>query len=181
MTDDDWLLIGRINAAHGIRGWVKVYSYTDPMEQIIDYSPWTLRRRQRGDGSGDSAKEIEVVDGRRQGKGIAVRLAGFENRNEAETLIGSEIWVSGDRLTPLAPGEYYWHQLEGLTVVNRQGARLGKVESLMETGGHDVIEILPTAESIDDQARLIPYVPDQTVIEVDLDNGQLLVDWDVDY
>lgn len=196
---DDWLLIGRISAAHGIRGWVKVYSYTDPMEQIIDYSPWLLRRQRRVNGKTDPStssqrvseqekkqeqveeRQVEVVEGRRQGKGVAVRLSGFEDRNEAETLIGLDIWVSRDRLPQLEPGEYYWHQLEDLVVVNGKGVTLGKVGAIMETGGRDVLEVVPTPGSVDDQVRLIPYVPDQIVSEVNLQAGLLRVDWDADY
>ncbi|MDA0790295.1 MAG: ribosome maturation factor RimM [Proteobacteria bacterium] len=196
---DDWLLIGRISAAHGIRGWVKVYSYTDPMEQIIDYSPWLLRRQRRVNGKTDPStssqrvseqekkqeqveeRQVEVVEGRRQGKGVAVRLSGFEDRNEAETLIGLDIWVSRDRLPQLEPGEYYWHQLEDLVVVNGKGVTLGKVGAIMDTGGRDVLEVVPTPGSVDDQVRLIPYVPDQIVSEVNLQAGLLRVDWDADY
>ena len=166
------VLLGRINAAHGLKGWVKVFSYTDPIEQILSYSPWTLRRK-------SVEEEVEIAESRRQGKGIVVRLDGVEDRDQAEALIGNEIWVAG--LPDLTDGEYYWHQLQGLTVTNTADEILGAVDQIVETGANDVMVVAPNEASIDDQERLIPFVEGKIVREVDLQNQKIVVDWQADY
>jgi 16S rRNA processing protein RimM len=166
------VLLGRINAAHGLKGWVKVYSYTDPIEQILSYSPWTLRRQ-------SVEEDVEVVEARKQGKGIVVRLAGAEDRDQAEALIGNEIWVAG--LPDLVDGEYYWHQLQGLTVANTADEILGAVDQMVETGANDVMVVAPNEASIDNQERLIPFVEGKIVREVDFQNEKIIVAWQADY
>ena len=163
--------LGTIKGGHGIRGWVKVYSYTDPKEAIVQYSPWTLRR-------GGDQKQVDVVSGHLQGRVLLVRISGVDDRQQAETLVGYEI--RADRLPALQPGEYYWHQLHGLTVRNEQQV-LGEVDHLLETGANDVLVVKPTGASIDDRQRLIPYVEHSVVREVDLDTGEIWVNWDADY
>tara|TARA_E500000331_G_C17178644_1_gene679553 strand:+ start:670 stop:1188 length:519 start_codon:yes stop_codon:yes gene_type:complete len=165
------VLLGRINAAYGLKGWVKVFSYTDPLEQILNYNPWTLRRR-------NVDKQVVIEQGRKHGKGLVARLAGAENRDHAEALIGSEIW---GELPDLEDGDVYWHQLQGMVVENEVGELLGSVDHMMETGANDVMVVEPTLESIDDKKRLIPYVDEQVVVDVDLEGGRIVVNWLADY
>lgn len=165
------VLLGRINAAYGLKGWVKVFSYTDPLEEILKYKPWTLRRR-------NVDKQVEVEQGRKHGKGLLARLAGAENRDHADALIGNEIW---GELPDLEEGDFYWHQLQGLVVENEVGEILGSVDHMMETGANDVMVVEPRLESIDDKKRLIPYVDEQVVVDVDLEGGRIVVNWLADY
>ena len=165
------VLLGRINAAYGLKGWVKVFSYTDPLEEILKYNPWTLRRR-------DVDKQVEIEQGRKHGKGLVARLAGAENRDHADALIGNEIW---GQLPDLEEGDFYWHQLHGMVVENEVGEILGSVDHMMETGANDVMVVEPTLESIDDKKRLIPYVDEQVVVDVDLEGGRIVVNWLADY
>ncbi len=168
------LQLGSIVAAHGIKGWVKVFSYTDPMPQILDYSPWYLQK-------GKSMKTIDVLEGRQQGKGLVARLAGVEDRDDAELLIGFDVWVDYDALPALEDGEYYWHQLQGLTVKTTDNQVLGQIDHMLETGANDVMVVKPTASSVDDQTRLVPYVENRVVQLVDLESRTVQVDWSVDY
>lgn len=168
------LQLGSIVAAHGIKGWVKVFSFTDPMPQILSYSPWYLQK-------GKSTKTVDVVEGRQQGKGLIACLADIEDRNEAELLIGYDVWVDYDALPDLDDGEYYWHQLIGLTVTNTDGEQLGQIDHMLETGANDVMVVKPTTGSVDDQTRLVPYVEDRVVLAVDLEDRAVTVDWSVDY
>lgn len=170
--NQEQVLLGRINAAHGLKGWVKVFSYTDPIDQILSYFPWTLRRK-------SDEEEVEIAESRTQGKGIVVRLVGAEDRNQAEALIGNEIWVA--QLPDLADGEYYWSQLQGLTVANTADEILGAVDKLVETGANDVMVVAPNEASIDEQERLIPFVEGEIVREVDLQSQKIVVDWQADY
>ena len=166
--------LGRINAAYGLKGWVKVYSDTDPMEQILTYSPWWLRR-------GEQEIQVEVEKGRTHGRSLVVLLPGIEDRNQAEGMIGHEVWIDSASLPQLESGEYYWHQLEGLTVVNQSDLVLGKVDSLMETGANDVMVVSPGPESFDDAERLIPFVKDVVVKEVNIEAAIIVVAWESDY
>ena len=166
------ILVGRISAAHGLRGWVKIYSYTQPLEQILDYSPWQLRRN-------GQEREIEIEQGRKQGKGVVALLKEVEDRDQAEAMVGYDIWVSRSKLPELSSGDYYWHQLEGLSVVNQSEVIFGVIDHLMETGASDVMVI--KSNGSDDTERLIPFVLDEVVVEVDLDKGIVIVDWEADY
>jgi 16S rRNA processing protein RimM len=168
------LLVGKINAVYGIKGWVKVYSYTSPVDQILKYDNWTIKQ-------GSRQKSLELSQSRRHGKGIVVLPEGFDDRNQAESLIGYEIWIDEEQLPDLEPGEFYWAQLEGLMVFNEASECLGEVTHLLETGANDVLIVKATEQSIDDKERLIPYVEDKTILKVDLEEGKILVAWQADY
>ena len=166
--------LGRINAAYGLKGWLKVYSDTDPIEQILTYSPWQLRR-------GEAELRVEVEKGKTHRRGLIVLLAGVEDRNQAESMIGYEVWIDRAKLPGLEQGEYYWHQLEGLKVVNQSGAVLGQVDHLMETGANDVMVVKPVTGSIDDTERLITFVQDEVVKDVNVEAAIIVVVWESDY
>ena len=95
--------------------------------------------------------------------------------------VGSEILVERTNLPELDQDDYYWHQLVGLQVSNLSNQCLGEVDYLLETGSNDVLVVKPTANSIDDSERLVPYLYGQTVKGVDLDKQSILVDWDSDF
>ncbi len=168
MPDTDRLvIIGRISSLYGVRGWLKVYSYTKPRRRILDYGPWLVP------GAGGLA--VEVEDGREHGKGIAVKLKGYDDRDAAARLLGKDIAVRRTRLDAPAPGEYYWADLEGLRVVTRDGRDLGRIDHLLETGANDVVVVRG------DRERLIPFVQGQVIRRIDLEAGLMEVDWDPDF
>jgi 16S rRNA processing protein RimM len=157
------LVLGRICGVYGVRGWVKVYSETDPIEGILGYSPWTL-----GDGNTDRG----VAEGKRHGKGLIARLEGCDDRDQAAALVGMRISVPRDRLPPPAQDEYYWADLEGLFVSTLDGIGLGQVDHLFSTPGNDVLVVKGERE------RLIPFIWGQVIKDVDLEQGLIRVDWD---
>jgi 16S rRNA processing protein RimM len=159
--------LGRISGLFGVQGWVKVFSDTRPREAIVNYSPWLVK-------VGGTWREIKVEDGRAQGKGVVVKLAGFDDRDQASGLVGAEIAVKIERLPPPRKSEYYWVQLVGLEVINLEGRRLGKVSRLFETGANDVIVVRNGRE------RWLPATPN-VIRDVDLRAGVLRVDWDADF
>ncbi len=161
------VVLGRISGLFGVRGWVKVYSYTDPREAVLDYDRWLL-------SSNDGWQEATVAEGQRHGKTIIARLDGYVDRDQAKSLIGTEIGVSRESLPETGKDEFYWSDLEGLRVVHRDGSELGKVVYLLETGANDVMVVKG------EQERLIPFVMDKVVIGVDLDKGEIEVDWEWD-
>ena len=166
MSADKQIALGYISAVHGIKGWVKVRSWTRPMEAILEYQPWLL---------GEDKRPVKIIDGRKQGKGLAALLPGFEDREQAATLVGSKIFVGRDQLPATDDDEYYWSDLEGLEVHTTKGEVLGRVERLMETGANDVLVIRGERE------HLVPFIQGQYVTRVDLEAGLIEVDWDPEF
>jgi 16S rRNA processing protein RimM len=169
MEDPDYIVVGRINGLHGVRGWVKVFSHTQPRNNILSYGTWYLLR----DGQWVA---IELLEGRQQGKGIVARLKGFDDREQSAALLTAEIGIRRDQMSKAAPGEYYWADLQGLKVINAEGIELGVVDQLMETGANDVLVVVDG-----DIERLIPYVKGQFVLDVSLDDRVIKVDWDPEF
>lgn len=164
-----FVTLGRISGAYGIQGWVKVHSETSPRENIVAYSPWCLVRHGR-------RETWEVSAGRLQGKSVVAKLDGCDDRNLAEALSGAEITIQRVQLPPTEQaGEYYWADLVGLGVRTVDGTDLGRIEQLFETGANDVMVVKG------DRERLVPYIWQQVVREVDLDRRVMLVDWDPEF
>lgn len=168
------MVLGKITAVYGIKGWVKIYSFTDPMENIFNYSPWQLN-------IGGSLQTVEVEASKRHGKGLIAKLVGVDDRDVARNFCGHEIFGDSSQLPELEEGEYYWNQLKNLLVYTESDQLLGKVSHLMETGANDVLVVKATKDSIDQQERLLPYLPDQVIKEIDLETGTMRVDWDPEF
>ena len=170
---EDLIVLGKITSVHGIRGEVKIFSFTDPIDNLLDYKRWTLQR----DGE---VKQIELVSGRLQGKILVAKLKGLDDREVARTFAGFDICVPREQLPDLAEDEFYWYQLAGLKVIDQLGQLLGTIDHLFETGANDVMVVKPCAGSLDDRERLLPYTA-QCVLKVDLAAGEMQVDWDADF
>lgn len=136
------------------------------MEAILEYQPWLL---------GEDRKPVKLVDGRKQGKGMAALLPGYSDREQAATLVGQQIFVGRDQMPPTEEDEYYWSDLEGLEVHTTNGEVLGRVDRMMETGANDVLVIRG------DREHLVPFIQGQYVMRVDLEAGLIVVDWDPDF
>jgi len=170
MTDNTRrLLMGRIHGAFGLRGELKVESFSEPETALIGYQPWTLR-----DARGNE-RSIAGARGRVGSKGLVVTLPGITERTAAETLRGTEIFVPRSALPPPRPGEFYWADLEGLCVRTVDGVELGTVAQVLPTGANDVLVVNGERE------RMIPFVRPDTVVSVDLDAGEITVDWDPEF
>lgn len=165
--DDSQIIVGRIVGIYGVRGWVKVVSHTDPRENILTYRPWRVRIKGQW-------RTMEADDGRIQGKGLVAHLQGYDDRDQARELVGSDVAILREQLPALQQGEYYWSDLIGLQVVTVDGVSLGRVDHMIETGANDVLAVH------DDRERLIPYIPD-VIKEVDLEAGVIRVDWSPEF
>lgn len=170
---DELIVVGKIFSVHGVRGEVKVYSFTDPIDNLLQYRNWTLRRE-------GVVKQVELVSGRSTQKDLVAKLKGLDDRDEARLLSGYEICISRSLLPNLTDGDYYWYQLVGLSVINQDGQLFGKVDHLLETGANDVMVVKPCAGSLDDRERLLPYT-EQCVLAIDLAAGEMRVEWDADF
>ncbi len=164
------IIVGKIVSLYGVRGWVKVYSYTNPRTNILTYSPWQL-------GLHGQWQNVMVAERQAYGKGILARLESCQDRDTAARFLGADIAVDRGQLPPTLEGEYYWADLIGLTVINSEGITFGQVVSLLETGANDVLVVKGEGTP----ERLIPFLPDRVILEIDLSKRWIRVDWEVDY
>ena len=160
--------LGRVSGLLGVKGWLKIFSYTDPRDSIVDFETWVLR-------IGNDEQTVELEGSRKHARTVAVKLKAIDDRDQAQTLVGADIAVERDALAPCQPGEFYWADLQGSAVVTVQGEPLGRLDYLFETGGHDVMVV------IGDRQRLIPFVQGKVVREVRLEQRLIVVDWDPTY
>ncbi len=168
MSAEDDINVGNISGVFGVKGWLKVFSHTEPRENILSYNPWILKKN-------NLVKSVKVIGGRVQGKLVVAQLDGITDREQAELLMGYQINITKQQLPKPAQGEYYWADLLGLDVENIEGIYLGKVDNLFETGANDVLVVLGERE------RAVPFLKGQTVKLVDLENRKIIVDWDADF
>ncbi len=161
------IVLGRIAGAFGVRGEIKLESWTDPPVAIFRYQPWTLVR-------GESESKLAGVRGRAHGKSLVANVPGIADRDAAQALAGFEIAVPRSVLPPPKAGEYYWVDLEGLAVVNAEGVAFGAVDHLFDTGANPVLVVRGERE------RLIPFVHPH-LQSVDFDAQRIVVDWDADF
>ena len=161
------LLVGKINGFFGLQGWVKVFSYTNPRTNILNYSPWSIKV----DGNFQS---IDITSGREQSKTIVAHIKGIDNREDSQKFIGQDIYINKEQLPKLTQGEYYWHELIGFDVINKDEERLGTVDYFVETGANDVLVVKGKKE------YWIPYI-EPFLVSIDSKNNKILVDWDKDF
>lgn len=169
MPAGEFLNVGQVSGVFGVKGWVKVYSFTDPRENILQYSPWILQKNSQ-------IQEVKLLGGRRQGSLVVAELQGISDRDLAAELMGADILIRKQQLPKAGDGEYYWADLIGLEVRNQEGCKLGKVDYLLETGANDVLVVVDG-----DVERLIPFLQQSTILKIDLDDGLIIVDWDPDF
>jgi len=164
-----YVVLGQVVGVFGVKGWVKIRSDTQPYDNILHYSPWYLHQS-------DGWINRRVLASRKQAKGLIVQLEGVADRDAAARLVGCEIAVPRAQLPPPAKDEYYWADLIGMTVRNLAGETLGQVSGLLETGANDVLVVQDG-----DLQHLIPYVRGYYVLQVNLEQGIIEVDWQREY
>jgi len=168
-NEPDFIVIGKLVGVYGIKGWFKILSFTRPRENIFTYSPWLIK--QNGDWQG-----MQLSEGKPHGKGLIASIEEITDIDEAMAFVGSEIAIKRDQLAEPKAGEYYWHDLINLQVINGQKEILGVVTELLETGANDVLVV-----EAGKQRYLIPYVKDVYIKDIDLEQGIMQVDWQTDY
>jgi len=170
---ESYVELGKLVGVWGVKGWVKLHSYTRNRADISQYKKWYLSEPRKP----AEIRSIEVLQCREQGQGIVAQLAGINDRDQAAAMSGLVISVKQSDLPALPQGEFYWQQLIGLTVSNNEG-EIGEVESILETGANDVLVIKRKQPGLSDV--LIPYT-EHAVLDIDLQQGTLSVDWDPEY
>jgi 16S rRNA processing protein RimM len=161
------VIMGRVAAAFGIKGWIKVQPFTRTVDGLLDHPIWWL-------GTEGRWEKNKVEEGAVHGRSLIAKLEGLDDRDAAAGVKGLDVAIPRAELATNADGEYYWSDLIGLQVSNRQGVRLGRVARLIETGASPVLAVEGARE------RLIPFV-EPVVVSVDVADGRLTVDWDADF
>jgi len=169
MTNDPErvVVLGKIGGTFGVQGWVRITSYTDPVENILEYDEWLI-------GGEGHWQPVEIEDGRVTGKGVLVKLAGLDTPEDARLKVGVEIGVKRSRMPAPEAGEYYWSDLEGLEAVTKDGEALGRVDHFRSTPGGTVVIVRGKQE------HWIPFVKDR-IVKVDLDAQRIVFDWGLDW
>ena len=169
---DEKIVMGKFGATYGIRGWLKVFSYTDNAESIFDYSPWYVNQKGKW-------VEFKVESWKRHNKGMVCKLEGFEVREDAHLLTNFEIAIDPASLPELSEEEFYWRVLFGMQVVTTIGYELGVVTDMLETGSNDVLVIKANLkDAFGQKERLVPYLEEQVIKKVDREAQRIEVDWD---
>lgn len=158
--------MGRVIAPFGVQGWIKVHTYTEALHGLGEYPRWSL-------GRDHQYREMALADFAVQGNSVVARLEPCRDRQAALALQGLEIAVTRALLPAAGEGEYYWSDLVGLNVADRDGAELGYVAELLQTGANDVLRVIDSRN----RERLIPFIA-SAIIEVDFTRQRLRVDWE---
>ncbi len=184
---DDAVELGRIQDAWGVKGWVRIHPHSADTSALLASSDWYLQppeaRFARGFSAFSGHVQAHVAEIKTHSDGIVARLEGVDDRNAAEALKGVRISVPRSAFPPAADGEFYWVDLIGLDVVNREGVHLGVVRDLMPTGPTSVLvmEYTETVDGVDKIAeRMVPFVA-AYIDDVDLKARRITADWQTDY
>ncbi|MBJ89741.1 MAG: ribosome maturation factor RimM [Woeseia sp.] len=168
LTDKKPVVLGRVSGLFGVRGWLKIHSYTKPRDAILNYQVWLIEL----DGAWRS---VDLAEGRRQGKSIVARFRDICDRDAAAVFLNSTIGVERNLMPETGKDEYYWTDLEGLRVEKHAGDYLGTVAYLLETGSNDVMVVKGEGNEV-----LIPFIIGDVIKDVNLDEGKIVVEWEVD-
>jgi 16S rRNA processing protein RimM len=161
------ITLGRFGTVYGIRGWLKVISYTEPTEKILDFPIWQIHHEGRWE-------TVHVEEGKLHSGKVVVKLAECDDRELARRYTNDTIAVLPHELPPLPKEEYYWADLVGLQVVTTEGINLGVIEQMMATGSNDVMVV------IGEHRRLIPYLK-KVIRSIDLPNKIMIIEWDASF
>jgi 16S rRNA processing protein RimM len=171
-TSDDVdrkVVLGKIVGAFGVQGWVKIESYTDPIDNILDYPVWQL-------SNGEGWKPSKLLTGRVTAKGVQAQLESIADRTIAERSRGVLIAVARSELPPPEAGQYYWDDLLGLEAYSPEGELLGRIEDIRATAAHALLLIA----GLNGGKRVEHFVPlvSERLLSVDLSAKRATVDWD---
>ena len=162
------IIIGRVSNTFGVRGWIRLQSYTRPKDNVLSFPLWSVQLNGRW-------RQMTVLAARRQGRSLVAHLQGCDDVDTARRMLSAPLAVPRALLPPLQQGEYYWSDLVGMTVLTRAGVCLGKVQRLLETGANDVLVVQGERE------RLIPFIGQRVVKHVDVERRCIAVDWEREF
>jgi 16S rRNA processing protein RimM len=181
----DAVEVGRVADAWGVKGWIKVQPYSSEPQALLAAREWYLQPPESAGpkpaaGARPLPSTLAITSSRRHGESVVAQAEGVADRNAAEALRGARIFVSRSTFPAAEGDEYYWVDLIGLAVVNREGRALGEVQDLIDTGPHTVLRVLANDELPEPVERLIPFVA-AYVDDVDMAARRITVDWGLDF
>lgn len=172
MNTENLIVVGKLGSSYGIRGWLRIFSFTEFPDSIFDYAPWYIQRAGQW-------QEVIVESFKPHNQDMIVKLKGVDDRDQANALTNAEVFVDADKLPKLNQGDFYWKDLIGCRVKTVNGYDLGQVTDLMETGSNDVLVVKANLkDAFGATERLIPFVEEQFIKQVDLTTKMIVVDWD---
>lgn len=171
--------LGHFVGVFGVKGWLRVYSYTRPYSGILNYPRWWIRHSD-ADG-GPTEFEADLLEGKAEADKLIARISddsgnALSSRDDAARFVGAMIYVARSALPPTPDGVYYWVDLIGLQVHAVSGDFLGYVETISDNGAHDVLVVANGGVR-----QLVPFVLGPIVTNVCIDKGYLVVNWEADY
>ncbi|AWK14797.1 ribosome maturation factor RimM [Candidatus Fukatsuia symbiotica] len=166
------IVLGKVGSAYGIHGWLRVFSFTENANNIFDYQPWFVQQASQW-------RHLELESWKYHNRDLIIKAKGVDDREAASQLTNLEIIVDAPQLPPLSDGEYYWKDLIGCQVVTTSGYQLGKIVDMMETGSNDVMVVKANLkDAFGIKERLIPYLDEQVIKQVDIAAQRVEVDWE---
>ncbi|MBT4963680.1 MAG: ribosome maturation factor RimM [Francisellaceae bacterium] len=169
------VIVGKIGAPHGVTGGMRLFSFTNPVTNILEFQDLRIAKANQTDKSAINWSSIVVKNIYQHKNGFVFSIDGIDDRDAAAALTHSSIAVLRNELDDLDNDEFYWDDLLGLQVYNQEDVYLGKVDSFMETGANDVIVIVDGKNE-----HLVPYL-EQFILDIDLDEKKIRVDWDPNF
>ncbi|KTD67746.1 MULTISPECIES: ribosome maturation factor RimM [Legionella] len=167
-NQENWIVIARFGRPHGVKGFVTVHSFTEPRDNVLKYANWHAFINNKW-------QPMKLLRAEVQNKSIIVQIEGYPERESVAYLTNIEIAIQRGQLATLEPGEYYWHQLIGMKVINQQGEPFGNVTEIIPTGANDVLVVEGN------KRHLIPYLLGQFILDIDSKQQIITVDWDMDF
>ncbi|AAO89995.1 ribosome maturation factor RimM [Coxiella burnetii] len=168
MKPNDKVIIGRLARPYGLRGWIKVVSFTHPIDNLLNHPTWQIQHN-------NEWQPLKLQAGKLHEPFLVVKLENIDDPETAKHYTNDLIAIERGALGALKEGDYYWTDLIGLAVVNTHGIELGTVDSLIETGSNDVLVVRSK-----ERERLIPYTS-YTIQSIDLEKKIIVVEWDADF
>ena len=166
--DSEWIIVGRFGRPHGVKGLITVISFTEPRDNIMSYTDWHAYINYQW-------QPLKLNHLEMNSKSILTEVDGYTDRDDVARLTNVDIAIKQAQLPDLQSGEYYWHQLVGMRVVNPAGVLLGEVKEILPTGANDVLVV------VGETRHLIPYLPGKYVVSIDDAERVITVDWDTDF
>ncbi|OGO93755.1 MAG: hypothetical protein A3F10_06165 [Coxiella sp. RIFCSPHIGHO2_12_FULL_42_15] len=162
------VIVGKFGGTHGVHGWIKVLSFTQPAENIQKYLHWFVKVKGQW-------QPLHIEAQKTHGETLLIKIKDINTPEEVRRYTNCLIGIEQNQLPTLPEGEYYWSQLIGLTVITTDGRVLGKIDYLFATGANDIIVV----KDRDHQEHLLPYI-NNVIKSVDLAKAEMHVDWDID-
>lgn len=168
VDNEKYIVIGRIGSTYGVKGWLKLQSFTESQSDIFDYQPWYFNTKGQW-------TVFDCDDTKASAERLLIHVKGYDSPELAKQLTGIELATTRSQLPKLPEGEFYWHDLIGLDVYTTEQVLLGSVVNIISNAAHPLLEIKG------EKQHLVPLLFDKFILEVDLSKNKVIADWDPEF